>query len=311
MRRTLLLALAVAAVAAPAPAVAKDKDKVKKKDNFPETIALPNGLRPEGIATGRGSLFYVGSIPTGAVLVGDLRTGMTKPLVPGMAGSRAATGLKYDHGRLWVSGAGTGKAFVYDATTGGLIREYQLAPVGQATFVNDVIVTNKAAYFTDSQRPVIYRVALGQHGEPGDFTTINLTGDYQHAPGFNLNGIEAVGNGKTLLAVQSATGKLLAIDPSTGVARNVNLGSLVLTNGDGLLLHGRTLYVVQNQLNKISVLRLSHDLSSASLSGTITDSDFDVPTTVASFGKWLYAVNARFTSGTDPSLEYKVVQVRR
>ena len=43
--------------------------------SFPDTIPLPNGFQPEGIASGRGTTFYVGSIPTGAVYRGDLRSG--------------------------------------------------------------------------------------------------------------------------------------------------------------------------------------------------------------------------------------------
>ncbi len=105
MRRILLLLLAAAVLAAPV-ALAKGA--------FPKTIPLPNGFQPEGIAIGKGTTFFVGSIPTGAIYSGDLRTGAGAVLVPGAAG-RAATGLKYDHGRLFVSGAGTGKAFVYDA----------------------------------------------------------------------------------------------------------------------------------------------------------------------------------------------------
>ena len=58
MRRTLLLAATVAVVAVPAAFA---------KAAFPETIPLPNGWQPEGIAIGRGTTFYVGSIPTGAV----------------------------------------------------------------------------------------------------------------------------------------------------------------------------------------------------------------------------------------------------
>src|SRR4051794_13045584 len=109
------------------------------KAPFPGTIPLPNGWQPEGIAVGGGTTFYAGSIPTGAVYKGDLRTGTGSVLVQGATG-HAATGLKYDRGRLFVSGATTGKAFVYDANTGGLIREYQLATGGGATFVNDVVV---------------------------------------------------------------------------------------------------------------------------------------------------------------------------
>lgn len=50
-----------AATAAPAP--------------FPDTIALPAGFQPEGIASGRGSTFYAGSLANGAIIKGDLRTG--------------------------------------------------------------------------------------------------------------------------------------------------------------------------------------------------------------------------------------------
>jgi hypothetical protein len=42
---------------------------------FPESIRLPNGFQPEGIASGGGTTFYVGSIPTGAVYRGDIETG--------------------------------------------------------------------------------------------------------------------------------------------------------------------------------------------------------------------------------------------
>ncbi len=92
------------------------------KATFPETIPLPNGFQPEGISIGKGTTFYVGSIPTGAVYRGNLRTGAGRVLVPGAAG-RAAIGIEFDRGRLFVAGGQTGKAFVYDATTGALVRE--------------------------------------------------------------------------------------------------------------------------------------------------------------------------------------------
>src|SRR5689334_10354962 len=62
---------------------------------FPDVIPLPNGFQPEGIASGNGTTFYVGSIPTGAIYRGDLRTGEGAVLVPAQLG-RSATGLKYD-----------------------------------------------------------------------------------------------------------------------------------------------------------------------------------------------------------------------
>ena len=302
MRRTVLL-FAVLAVLATPSALAKA--------SFPKTIPLPNGWQPEGIAIGNGTTFYAGSIPTGAIYRGDLRTGEGDVLVPGAPG-RAATGLEYHQGLLFVSGASTGKAFVYDAETGTLIREYQLAVGPGGTFVNDVVVTRDAAYFTDSQRAVLYRIALSKNGAPAATAeTIPLTGDFQLVSGFNLNGIDATPNGKTLVVVQSATGKIFTVDPATGATKEIDLGGATLPNGDGVLLHGRTLYVVQNRLNRIAVVRLSPDLSQGTVTGFITDPAFDVPTTIDRFGKQLYAVNARFGTPPTPSTTYHVVRVER
>ncbi|MGZ8702071.1 MAG: superoxide dismutase, partial [Gaiellaceae bacterium] len=121
----------------------------------------------------------------------------------------------------------------------------------------------------------------------------------------------ATPDGRTLVAVQSETGKLFLIDRRTGATRAIDLGGATLPNGDGILLVGKTLYVVQNQLNKIAVVRLSANLQRGSVTRTITDSDFDVPTTIARFGKWLYAVNARFGTASGPDPRYDVVKVRR
>jgi sugar lactone lactonase YvrE len=302
MRRTLLTAVAAALLVVTAAAA---------KSSFPEVIPLPNGWQPEGIAVGNGTTFFVGSIPTGAVYRGDLRTGKGTTLVQGASG-RAAIGVEFDRNRLFVAGGPTGKGFVYDARTGALVRELQLATGGGATFVNDVVVTKRAAYFTDSNRAVLYRVVLTKNGIPAaSAEPVPLTGDFQLVSGFNVNGIDATPNGKTLIVVQSATGKLFNVVPGTGVTKEITLGGASVPNGDGLLLHGRTLYVVQNQLNRIAVVTLAKDFTSGTIGRTITDSDFDVPTTIDRHGKSLYAVNARFGTAPGPSTTYSVVQVRR
>jgi sugar lactone lactonase YvrE len=298
MRRTVLI-LAAAVVLVTPVALAQAV--------YPEKIALPNAFAPEGIAIGTGNTFYVGSIPTGAIFRGNVRTGAGAIFIAGVPG-RAATGLEYDRGRLWVSGAGTGKAFVYNARTGALIREYQLG-TPPATFINDVVVTNRAAYFTDSQQPVVYKVALSKSGAPGALSSIQLTGAYTHVPDqFNLNGIDAVPSGKRLLTVQTVTGKLFLLDPRTGGTTLVDLGGYVLEDGDGILLHGRTLYVVQNQLDKIAVLTLTPGLTHGTLTRTIEDDDFDVPTTIDRLGSRIYAVNARFGRTTATDQAYDVVK---
>jgi sugar lactone lactonase YvrE len=301
MRRTLLLAATVAVVAVPAAFA---------KAAFPETIALPNGWQPEGIAIGNGTTFYVGSIPTGAIYRGDLRTGRGAPLVQGATG-RAAIGVDFDHGRLFVAGGSTGKGFVYDARTGTLVRELQLATGGGPTFVNDVVVAKRAAWFTDSNRAVLYRLPLSKNGSPAATAqAVALTGDFQLASGFNLNGIDATPNGKTLVVVQSVNGKLFRVTTS-GVTTEIDLGGATVTNGDGILLQGRTLYVVRNQNNEIAVVQLGKDLATGTVGRTITDPDFDVPTTIDRLGSRLFAVNARFGTTPTPTTPYAVVQVRR
>jgi sugar lactone lactonase YvrE len=278
---------------------------------FPKKIALPNGFAPEGIEVANGNTVYVGSVGTGAVWVGNLRTGSGRILVAGAPNVRSATGIEFDHGRLWVSGARFGNAQVYNARTGELIRDLQLATGTDATFINDAVATNKAVYFTDSQRPVIYKVALSGNGRPGAVMTIQLSGDYQHVAGqFNLNGIVATADGKTLIAVQSFARKLYTIDPATGAAKLIDLGGYDLSNGDGLLLRGRTLYVVQNRDNKVAVFELSRDLTKATFLRAITDpGNLDVPTTVDRAGSRLYVVNARFGTTTPTDQAYHIVRL--
>src|SRR3954466_13871462 len=270
---------------------------------LPRRISLPNGWQPEGIAAGPGNQLFVGSIPTGAVIRVDARTGRSRVVVAGRNG-RAATGLKVSGGRLFVSGAGTGKAWVYSARTGRQLAAYQLAPRGADTFINDVVVTAHGAYFTDSRRNAMYRV-------PPDLSaaqTINLSGIPLQA-GNNLNGIVATPDGRSLIAVQTNAGALWRIDRATGKGTRIDLGSTSVTNGDGLLLSGRTLYVVRNQNDRIAVVTLQPDLSRGVVARTITSGNFDVPTTIARIGGRLYAVNARFGTTASSRTRYWIARV--
>ena len=304
IRRLALLALALGALLVTAAPLAAERP-------FPETIALPNGFAPEGIAVGRGDTFFVGSIPTGAIYRGSLRTGEGAVLVPASPG-RAAIGLDVDaRNRVFAAGGPTGQAFVYDGSTGALIAAYGLA-ASPATFVNDVVVTRDGAYFTDSFQQVVYRIPIAPSGTLGAAVeTIPLAGDIAYTDGFNANGIDATPNGKTLVLVQSNTGELFRVDPGTGVAREIDLGGDIVTAGDGILLDAKTLYVVRNQQNRVAVVELAPDLSSGRLVTHLTDPDFAVPTTIAEHGNRLYAVNARFGTPVTPDTEYRVVQLRK
>lgn len=308
MRRLLVImsfTVLVGAVASTAPAA--------PGTTFPEVIALPAGWLPEGIAVGKGSTFYSGSRANGAIYRGDLRTGEGAVFAPGATG-RVAVGLAVDlRGRyLFAAGGPTGEAHVYDAGTGALVASYELTSPG--TFVNDVIVTRDAAYFTDSARAFLYRVALGPGGFVDPAATVEqlpLGGDWVQVAGFNANGIEATPSGDWLIVVNSTTGALFRVDPETGDATEIDLGGASVTAGDGILLHGSTLYVVRNRLNVIAVVELSPDLLEGTVTREITSPRFDVPTTIAEFGSSLYAINARFTTPPTPTTPYSVVKVPR
>jgi sugar lactone lactonase YvrE len=310
MLRTVVILAALGALTA-VVAAGSPASPAKKAKPFPEVIQLPNGFRPEGIEVGRGTTFYTGSVANGAIFRGDLRTGRGTVIIAGATGL-AATGIELGrHKRLWVAGAGTGTARVNDVRTGALLRTYQLG-TPPATFINDVVVTAKAAYFTDSQQPVLYRIPIGPHGALGNAQTIPLGGEYAHVPGqLNLNGIDATRSGKALVAVQTFTGQLYRINPRTGFARLISLGGESVPNGDGILLDGRRLYVVQNRSNLVAVISLRPGLLSGSVLTRLSNPNFSVPTTIDDLGKRLYAVNARFGIPNPDVAAYQVVQLRK
>ena len=286
-------------------------------DTFPKIIPLPDvpgGWQAEGIASGRGTTFYAGSLANGAIYAGDFRTGEGRILVPGQA-DLMAVGMYVDRrtNYLFVAGGLGGQGRVYDASTGALLRTYQFQSPAPPTAINDVIVTREAAYFTDSFQAFLYRAPLGPGGALPAQSAVNripLSSNFVQVPGefvFNANGIEATSNGKWLVVVNSTTGTLYRVDPKTGQAVAIDLGGDTLLDGDGLRFAGSRLYVVQNS-NKIAVVNLNKDLTSGVVERTITDPAFEVPATIASFGDSLYAVNARF--GLEPG-PYNVVKVPR
>ena len=297
MRRThLLVALAGLALALPLVATSAKR---------PAHLDLPNGWQPEGIAIGKGNTFYVGSIPTGRVWKGNLRNGQGSVLVPERG--RMAVGVAIDQrNRLFVAGGPTGDGYVYNARTGADIAQFNFTD--EASFVNDVVVTKRAAWFTDSTRPFLYKVPIGRRGQLGQAQSVPLTGDIVYQSGFNVNGIDATPNGKTLIIVQTNTAKLFKVNRQ-GVAREIS-GATV--PGDGILLHGRTLYaVVRSPQDGVLVLRLSPNLRSGRVLRTLTSADLEEPTTIDEHGSRLYAVNARFSTPPTPDTEYWVTKLRR
>ncbi len=275
---------------------------------YPDVIALPDGFSPEGIAVGTGHDVYAGSLSGGAIWKGDLRSGSGELLVAGTEGG-VAVGVAFDSrsGNVFVAGGPGGTATVYDGDTGTVVAEVSLG----AGFINDVIVTRTAAYFTNSFAPEIYEVPLTNRGEvDGPARTIPLSGDFVFVPGgFNANGIEATPNGRTLIVAGSAAAELYTVDPGSGVATAIDVD--VAVTGDGLVLLGRTLYVNENRLNRIAVVELSADLSRGTVVEYLTSDAYDVPTTSARFGSSLYSVNAKFGTPPTPTTPYEIVRVDR
>ncbi|MEU6197038.1 superoxide dismutase [Streptomyces sp. NPDC047061] len=280
--------------------------------DWPTSLALPAGWQPEGITIGAGPYAYLGSLADGSLYRADLRTGTGKVISTGPG--TPAVGLKLDpRGRLFVAARSFG-ARVVDARSGETLASYSLA-TATPSFANDVVLTPRAAWFTESYQPVLYGLPLGRGGElpaAEDVVRLPLTGDWvQSADGaINANGIARTPDGSALLVVQAGVGLLHRVDPATGLTEAVDLGDAApLTNGDGLLLRGRTLYAVQNRQNAVDVFRLAADGRSGVFQRRITDPAFDVPTTVAAYGGRLYLPNARFTTTPTSETTYSVTAV--
>jgi len=287
--------------------------------NFPARIDLPNGSFPEGIESGPGTSFFVGSLADGTIWRGDLRTGSVAVLAAGAPG-RASAGIAYEpsRDRTWVAGVGppllgTADVRVYDASSGALLATYQPPGVG---LLNDVAVTREAVYVTDSSFPQLVVIPLARDGTlppPSAATVLPVGGDFLQtpgdnpAPGSNMNGI--VAEDGVLLVAQSSTGKLFRVDPATGVADELDLGGVNLGYPDGLELLGHTLYVVRPFQNRVTVISLSARLTEGVVLGDLTDTSFDIPSTATVAAGRLWAVNLRFTTAPEPATPYWITQL--
>lgn len=301
LARMLALLLGIS-VLAPASAAARA---------FPDRVELPDGFLPEGIAIGPGPTAWFGSRDDGDIYGVDLRTGEGAEVSEGPGTPAIGLDLDRRH-RLYVAGGPAGTGRVIDTDTGDVLADYGFTPA--PTFVNDVIVADGTAWFTDSFRARLYTVPLGPGGElpaQQDVGTLPLTGDWVQGDGFGANGITPTPDGSALLVVHSTSGELHRVDPATGSTERVDLGGASLVNGDGMMLDGTTLYVVQNRLDRIAVFELDRAGRTGRVVETITSGDFDVPTTVAGFGPWLYLPNARFNSPQEPGTEFWVSRVDR
>ena len=320
MRLTLasaLVVIAAAFVASAAPAASAAP---------PARYSLPGGaVFPEGIAVRPGTrTFFVSSTNGGAIYRGTADRPRTRVFLAGGADGRtAAVGMKADRrGRLYVAGGATGRLYVYDTTTRRLVRAFDTNLRAPDSFVNDVtLAPNGDAFFTDSRRPVIYRVSAAQAASPTAEVTqpevwLDLTASpVRYGMGNNLNGIATAAGGRYLIAVQSNTGGLFRIDLAARAVTPIAVaGGGPFTNGDGLLVVGRSLYVVRNMQERIVKLRMSPDFSSGRVESDTTSGLFRFPTTIAPIAGRLLVVNSQFDARNamrPPRLPFTVAGVRR
>ena len=285
----------------------------ENSEGYPAQLALPNMYMPEGIAISSDGTAYVGSIATGAIYQIDLRTGEGKMLVEPQEG-HSLGGLAYDErtGLLFAAGGGKGNALIYDTATGEQRQDIQFVEDGG--LVNDVTITDRAVYFSDSFKPVIYKLALdadGQVTEPLETTAIPLSGEYESiAGGLNANGIVAMHGGEYLVLDQTDSGRLYRVDPTSGEATQIELDSDVIIYHDGLVADGDILYIV-NYNDRVYVVQMNPDGTSGKLVRTITDPNLDAISTAARYEDSLYVVNARWDTDLTPETPYWITRVDR
>jgi sugar lactone lactonase YvrE len=165
-----------------------------------------------------------------------------------------------------------------------------------------VVLTGRGAYFTDSYNPDIYEIPIGPFGRLGHAVTIPLSGPVAafSKNGLNLNGIAATADGNTLIVNNTVLDKLFTVDPLTGASAAINVAGLIPGSMDGMLLEGSSLWVVENTANTVVRVTLSRDLSSGTITSTITSPLFDDPTTIAMYGDELALPNGRYELGLPP-----------
>lgn len=306
MRRRVGRGVVAAVVAAASIVLSAPPGATQPASNL---IVLSGAESAEGIALGTGATFFAGALFAGDIYRGDLRRGAAALFIDA-PGGRQAGGMAYDNstGLLFVAGVFTGQAYVYDTKTGATVAVYDLADPDDGPVINDVAVAGGGAWFTNSTQPELYFVPI-EGGVPGPARTLALSGPAALISGpFNLNGIAATANGKTLLVSHSANAALYLVDPASGASTAIE--GLSLPNVDGIVLRGHRLWAVQNFSNQVSAVRLAADLGSGVVEHVITSPDFQTPTTALLHGDRLGVVNAKFDTGFPPTAsQYEVVIV--
>lgn len=314
-RRLVTFALTLALGATPAVAVGGGATAHEaQRAAPPKVVDLPDGWRPEGVTKGRKGRLYVGSLADGRIIRISSRTGRTSVL-PDSAVGKPSVGLDWDKRRrvLWVAGGGEDEIRAVNPVSGEVLRTFTVAAGAADRFINDLVVTRGAVYATDSanQELVVVELPASLSLPPsGPATLLPLTGELVYETGFNANGIVDSRRGGWLVLVQSNTGRLFRVNPTTGRTKQIDLDGRRVRNGDGLERRGDILYVVRNQNNRVDVYDVKPNVRSADRVKVIRSGRFDIPTTAAVARRRLWVVNARFGVADPDTASYWVTRVR-
>jgi Cu-Zn family superoxide dismutase len=308
MKKLVRLALAAAALAVAAPAMAQGAYPLPAEVTFPEGVAYD--AKTQSI--------YTASSPKGTVARVDARTGKATAIASPEVAQQIGTtfpgvlGMKVDsRGRLWMAGGRTGKIFVVDPKTGRLIQTIT-TPEPEKGLINDIAFAGGRAYITDTFRPTLWAVDAGAQipGAAEAFLSFDGT-PLQYAQGANLNGITPTPDGRTLLTGQMNKGLLFKIDLASKQVSPIPLGAETVPGADGLILQGRTLYVIRQPAGEIVTVQLSGDLASGQVVKRTAAAGLAWPATGVIVGNELVVANSQFNKrgSNDPVTPFALSRV--
>lgn len=283
------------------------------------TISLPPEIEyPEGVTVDADGLIYVSSAVNGAVARmhrnGEKAEIIAAPgeiLPPDNEVFPAMLGMKIDElGRIWIMGGLTGQIFVIDKETGDLLATRAVS--GERKALNDAVIMEDAAYLTDTVQPILWKIArdgeeIGESEAWIDFTGTPL----EYGPGRNLNGIAADASGRYLIVIQMDKGLLYRIDIATRQVTPVDIGDEIVTNGDGLVISGQTMYLVRQAETEIVTLRFAPDFGSADVVSRFSDPALTWPATAAIAGDELLVADSQFNrkAAANPVKPFSLVAI--
>jgi Cu-Zn family superoxide dismutase len=106
-------------------------------------------------------------------------------------------------------------------------------------------------------------------------------------------------------------GLLFRIDVASKTVAPIDTAGADLTGADGLVLDGRTLYVVRQPAAEIATVALSEDLTKGTVTSRFKDAQLAWPATAAKVGDRLLVVNTQFNARTKKTetLPFTIVSV--